>query len=147
MVYSPRFLKAQEISHLCHRDCTAVLLNCGSSEVVLASVYMDINLPVDPPWFTELLDYVERYSSGIILAVDSNAHSTLYGPDQNSRGTEFEDFLFRHGLHVENVGDVPTFQTSLRHSHIDVTLTCDLPVAISDWTVDSAYNGSDHNTI
>ena len=79
--------------------------------------------------------------------MDSNAHSTVYGPDQNSRGTEFEDLLFRQGLHVENVGDVPTFQTSLRQSHIDVTLTRDLLVAISNWTVDTDYNGSDHNTI
>ena len=89
----------------------------------------------------ELLHYADQHSSGIILAVDSNAQSTIFGPDQNPRGTEFEELLFRHGLHVENVGEVPTFQTSLRQSHIDVTLTRDLPVAISGWRVDTAYNG------
>ena len=95
----------------------------------------------------ELLQYSEKHSSGLILAVDSNAHSTLYGPDQNPRGTEFEELLFRHGLHIENVGEVPTFQTSLCRSHIDVTLTRNLPVAISGWRVDTAHNGSDHNTV
>ena len=95
----------------------------------------------------ELLQYSDVHSSGLILAVNSNAHSTLYGPDQNPRGMEFEELLFRHGLHVENVGEVPTFQTSLRLSHIDVTLTRNLPVAISGWRVDTAYNGSDHNSV
>ena len=60
---------------------------------------------------------------------------------------EFEELLFRHGLHVENVGKVPTFQTSLRRSHIDVTLTRNLLVAISRWRVDTAYNGSVHNSV
>ena len=53
-IYSPRFLKAQEISHLCHRDCTAVLLNCGARDVI-ASIYLDINLPVNPPWLDDFL--------------------------------------------------------------------------------------------
>ena len=82
-IYSPRFLKYQEISHFCHRDCTAVLLNCGARDVILASVYMDIHLSVDPPWLVELLHYADQHSSGIILAVDTNAHSTVFGPDQN----------------------------------------------------------------
>ena len=111
----------------------------------MASVYLDIRLQVDPPWLVELFQYADEHSSGLILAVDSNAHSTIFRPDQNPRGTEFEDF--RHGLHVENVGEVPTFQTSLRQSHSDVTLTRNLPVAISGWRVDTSYNGSDHNTI
>ena len=79
--------------------------------------------------------------------MDSNAHSTLYGPDQNQQGTDLEDFLFRHGLNVENVGTVPTFQTSARSSSIDVTLTGDLSTAISGWKVETQFNGSDHNTV
>ena len=114
-----------------------MVLNCGTRDVILASIYMDITLPVDPPWLEELLQYSEDCSSGLLLAVDSNAHSNLYGPDQNPRGTEFEELLFRHNLHVENVGDVPTFQISLCQSHIDVTLTRNLPVAISGWRVDT----------
>ena len=45
------------------------------------------------------------------------------------------------------MGDIPTFEISSRQSHIDVTLTRDLPVAISNWMVDPKYNGSDHNTV
>ena len=71
----------------------------------------------------------------------------IYGPDQNPRGTDLEVFLFRHGLHVENRGTTPTFQTSVRSSFIDVTLTRDLPTAISGCTVDTRFNGLDHNTV
>ena len=145
-VYSPRSLKAQEISHLCNWNCTAVLLDCGSQDILIASIYLDITLPVVPGWLEDLLRYVEQHPSGLLLAVDTNAHSTLYGPDQNPRGTNFEDFLFRHGLHVENVGTTPTFQTSVRSSSIDVTLTLDLSTATSNWKVNTRYNGSDHNT-
>ena len=76
-----------------------------------------------------------------------NAHSTLYGPDQNPRGTDLEDFIFRHGLHAENCGTTPTFQTSQRSSFIDVTLMRDLPSSISGWTVDTRFNGSNNNTV
>ena len=113
----------------------------------MASINLDITFPVTPDWLKDLLTYVGEHPSGLLLALDSNSHSTLYGPDQNPRGTDLEDFLFRHGLHVENMGDVPTFQTSVCSSYIDVTLTRDLPTAISNWRVDTRYNGSDHNTV
>ena len=70
-----------------------MLLNCGARDVVVASVYLDINLPVDPPWLEGLLNYAGDRSSGILLAVDSNAQSTVYGPDQNSRGTDMASVL------------------------------------------------------
>ena len=58
-----------------------MVFNCGARDVVVASIYLDIHLQVDPPWLVELLQYSDEHSSGLILAVDSNAHSTLYGPD------------------------------------------------------------------
>ena len=44
-IYSPKSLKAQEITHLCSRDCTVVLVNGCSGDILLASVYLDILLP------------------------------------------------------------------------------------------------------
>ena len=103
--------------------------------------------PVASAWMEDLLIYAGDHASGLVLAIDSNAHSTMYGPDQNARGTEVDDLLFRHGLHVENVGHTPTFQTSLRQSCIDLTATRELPTTLSHWRVDTRYNGSDHNTV
>ena len=72
-------------------------------------------------------------------------HSTAH--DQNHRGTSFEEFIFRHGLRVENTDHTPTFQTSLRQSYIDVTLTRGIPDTASSWRVDTHFNRSDHNTV
>ena len=58
-VYSSRSLKAQEISHLCTRDCTVIQLNCGSRNTIVASVYLDIMLPIAPDWLENILQYVE----------------------------------------------------------------------------------------
>ena len=57
VIYSPRTLKAQEISHLCNRDCTVIVLNGCSGDFILASVYLDITLPVVPDWLEGLLAY------------------------------------------------------------------------------------------
>ena len=55
---------------------------------------MDINLPVETVWMEDLLQYANQQSWGVLLAIDTNAHSKLYGPEQNARGTALEDLLF-----------------------------------------------------
>ena len=125
-----------------------IVINGCSGDFILASVYLDIiNLPAVPDWLDGLMAYSTAHPSAVLLAVDSNSHSTLYGPDQNSRGMDFEELIFRHGLRVENIGQTPTFQTSLCNSCIDVTLTRDSHAAVSTWRVDTRFNGSDHNTV
>ena len=59
----------------------------------------------------------------------------------------FEEFIFSNNLKIENVGQVPTFQTVRARSCIDVTISRDLPLTVTDWKVDCSFNGSDHNTI
>ena len=133
-IYASKQLRARELSHLQNRDCTAVLLTCGVSNIVVASVYLDITLTVSPPW--------------LLLGIDTNSHSHLFGPDTNKRGRDLEYLLFTHHLAVENVGAVPTFQTSARQSCIDATLSRGLPPGmVQGWRVDTHYNGSDHNSI
>ena len=97
------------------------------------------------------MDMVDSRGLPIIIAMDSNSHSSLFGPDNNKRGDELEDFVLRHGLQVENYGTAPTFETRRGNiniaTHIDVTMSRGLDQTIDDWTVDRSYNGSDHNTI
>ena len=87
----------------------------------------------------------------LIMGVDSNAHSSLYGPSNNTRGDDFEDFILQYGLSVENIGTKPTFETrranSMARTHIDVTLSRDLDCEIKHWRVCDLYNASDHNSI
>ena len=114
----------------------------------MASVYLDSGLPVVPPWLTELLEYSKDNEYGIVIGMDSNAHSQMYGPTTNARGLELEGLIFQHDLTIENIGQEPTFSNANGQSCIDVTLTRDLPVGgIDNWRVRLQYNGSDHRTI
>ena len=135
----------------CNRDCAVALTRVGGRQTVLVSLYLDITLEVQPEWLDKLMDMVTGRGLPVIIGVDSNSHSTLYGPDNNARGDAFEDFILQYGLYVENIGTMPTFETMrgdrLIQTHIDVTLSRDLPTPIEQWRVNREYNASDHNTI
>ena len=93
---------------------------------------------------------MEDRNGKLIIAMDTNAHSQLYGTETNKRGEEMEDIIFSHGLYVENLGTIPTFETTrggcYMASHVDVTLSRG-DIQILGWHVDRGYNASDHNTI
>ena len=135
----------------CNRDCAVALTRVGGIQTVLVSLYLDINLEVQPTWLDNLMQMLDRKGYPVILGVDSNAHSSLYGPSNNARGNAFEDFILQYGLKVENNIGAPTFETMRgnRHiqTHIDVTLSRDLKANVLNWRINSDYNASDHNTI
>ena len=144
-------LSATALDTLSDRDCAAALVKIHGKCTLIASIYLDIRKPVNPDWLTRLINTATSKGWPLILGIDSNAHSSLYGIDNNARGDEFEDFILTHSLTVENVGNAPTFETRRGNttiaSHIDVTLTRDLPFTVQDWRINREYNASDHNTI
>ena len=150
-IIASKDLKVNMMDNWCHRDCTVAVVKLHGKQVILASIYLDIKQPVVPAWLEDLMTMVNTKKMPVILAVDSNAHSDLYGPDNNARGDAFEDFIIDHGLEVHNCSDAPTFEvqrgTKLIQTHIDVTLSRDLHFDIQHWRVDRTYNASDHNTI
>ena len=87
----------------CSRDCAVALARIGGTQTVLISLYLDITMEVQPAWLDDLMDMIDRKRYPVIMGIDSNAHSTLYGPDNNARGHAFEDFVLQYGLTVENV--------------------------------------------
>ena len=135
----------------CNRDCAVALARIGGKQTVIVSLYMDINLPVQPPWLDRLMEMVDKKGYPIIMGIDSNSHSALFGNTDNQRGGAFEDFVLQYGLGIENVGTVPTFEiqrgNKLIQTYIDVTLTRGLSARVQNWHVDRSYNASDHNTI
>ena len=135
----------------CNRDCAVALAKIGGKQTVLVSLYLDINLDVRPGWLDGLMAMIEDKKFPVIMGVDSNAHSVMYGPDSNHRGNAFEDFILQYGMKVENSGRTPTFDTRRGNKEIktfiDVTLTRDLTTDIHNWRVSTEYNASDHNNI
>ena len=112
---------------------------------------MDIKLSIKPPWLVKVLEYANSRKLPIIIGMDSNAHSSLYGNQTNPRGEELEEIIINHGLFIENLGTKPTFQAARENgmieSTIDVTLSRGVDQRINNWRVMDGYNGSDHKTI
>ena len=144
-------VQATALDNLCTRDCAAALVKIHDRQVLVASIYLDIKKTVTPGWLTSLLDTAASKRWPVLIGMDSNAHSSLFGPDNNARGDELEDLILANSLTVENTGDTPTFETRRGTTniatHIDVTLTRDLHFSLENWRVCQEYNASDHNTI
>ena len=150
-ILATRDVAATALDNLCHRDCAAALVKLHGRQVLVASVYLDIKRTVTPDWLLKLTNTAATKGWPLILGIDTNAHSALYGPDNNARGDDLEDFILTHSLSVENTGNTPTYEArrgdSVASSFIDVTLSRDLPFDLLDWKVSREYNASDHNTI
>ena len=150
-VLIPRNISFVALDQLSNADCAVALISTSNGKVLLASIYLDYNEEVVPTWLEKVVEYADNKRLPALFSFDSNAHSTLYGPDTNERGKDFEEFIFSNNLNVENRGMTPTFH-AFRHggnidTHIDVTLSKHL-VPLREWRVhDMEFNGSDHHTI
>ena len=110
---------------------------------------MDFNdtSPFVKDWVQDIIDYANDKGYALLLGIDSNCHSTLYGLETNRRGEELEDFIAKNRLYVENIGTTPTFNTKWGTSIIDITLSSHMAMSVKNWQVSQEYNGSDHNSI
>ena len=122
-------------------------LRINGRETLILSLYLDRKLKVVQQWFTQAMVFAENRGYAIIIGMDSNCHSELFGLETNKRGEQLEDFIGQYNLKVENQGKKTTFQVAIGSSIIDVTLTARLSVTIRNWRVNTNPNFSDHNTI
>ena len=123
---------------------TAIQTRINNKAVILASAHLDITwIKVIPDSLDKLMKYAEEKGLRVILGIDSNCHSQLYGPMTNKRGEALKLF----NLQVENTCHTPTNESRGAKTCIDVTLTARLSVSVQDWHVSREENGSDHNTI
>ena len=138
----------QEITHLSHRDLVVGLIKCGTKlTAITISAYMDIK---DKPITGQLqaaIDYCKSRGYSILLAADTNSHSKIWGNETNTRGKKWEELIEVEHLLVHNQGRIPTFESKIGKSIVDVTLSHRLPYILDSWRVLRSYNGTDHNTI
>ena len=134
-VYASEGCKLVELAHLCSRDSAVGLLNISGSRVVVASLYLDVNLVVNQAWIADLFAEADKYGCPILLGMDSNAHSRLFGPTQNSRGDDLEELIATFSLQVENRCHTPTYRRPGASSCIDVTLTRDMAGRVMNWRI------------
>ena len=146
-IFADKRLKLREITHLCTRDLAAGVCAIGNKQTLIVSAYLDINLNIRNEALIKILEYRQEKRLGLIIGMDSNAHSTLWGHSNNSRGSILTELISEYGLLIRNIGKDFTYDCQLGKSVIDLTLTCNLGAGIVDWRVSRALNFSDHNTI
>ena len=143
-IYADKRLKLREVTHLCTRDLAVGVSVIGNKQTLSVSAYMDIN---QNNALIKILEYRQLKRLGLILAMDSNAHSTLWGFSTNPRGAILTELITEYGLLLRNIGKEYTYDCQLGKSVIDLTLTCNLGAGILNWKVSKGLNFSDHNTI
>ena len=66
------------IESLTNGDCATGLLKTPEGYILVASVYLDINLDPAPAWLSRICEYASVKNYKLIMGLDSNAHSVLY---------------------------------------------------------------------
>ena len=147
----PEFFRSWYEPSLSDRDTTTVVLEDDSKDKYLVvSSYFDINLDgVVPAMIEKVKQYSVTKNIPIVVGIDSNAHSTLWGcTANNKRGDILEEWLLPSNLSLVNQGNELTFVSAIGSSIIDLTL-CSLQLInkINDWFVEPEYQFSDHRKI
>ena len=85
-IYISKNTTAWFIENLSDKDLVVVQIKIGQQDVLVVSAYMDIkNRTLETPSLTKVLDFASERGLGLIIGIDSNCHSTLFGPKQNQR--------------------------------------------------------------
>ena len=109
-IYTDSSMNAWFLEALSSKDITVIQVCILKQQVLIVSAYLDSSDGV--VWNSEMervIDYADNKNLGLIVCMDSNCHSTLFGPDSNPRGKKLEEAIAAHNLTVENIGHVPTF--------------------------------------
>ena len=95
------------VTNMCSPDLCVAVINIEGRLTYIASLYLDILLDVEYPPFLKLVDTCQRDGIPLILTMDSNSHSPLWGSDErNGRGERLEDIFLSKNVMVMNLGSV-----------------------------------------
>ena len=72
-------LQIAAISELKHRDLAAGLVTLEGKKTVIISVYLDITQDPVPEHLTKAINYCKQKRFSILISMDSNAHSDIWG--------------------------------------------------------------------
>ena len=148
-IVASRGLPLWQVQEFCTPDLQVVLWKTEKEEIYVVSGYLDIeHQTVLPPALKQLSRKCFREKKPILVCLDSNAHSSLWGMENNARGDRLEEWLFGNSLKVLNVGSKFTFSNKRSKTIIDVSVASQgLANRIEKWQVVEDYMCSDHRLI
>ena len=80
----PAHLPVSFLPDLSTRDSASVLVTIGDRKFLLVSGYCDITLDPIPSWLRDCVKYAEDNQHELVIGLDTNAHSALFGPQNNN---------------------------------------------------------------
>ena len=105
---------------LTSRDLAVAMVKTNAGQLCVASLYLDYDQDVKHEGFLKLTRFCKQNNLPMIVGMDSNAHSSMWGSvDDNNRGERLEELLMELNLHVLNQGNVEYISKSRwnRYSH------------------------------
>ena len=145
------YLQSWQMDDFTNRKIASAIIRSDDGDFCVSSLYLDIVNKPDNTTFMELVRECKKKKLPLIVGMDSNAHSSMWGAeDTNDRGRELEESFFELDLVVLNQGSEYTFDTGNRKSIIGVTVTKKFAIEkwnLDDWKVDNGESFSDHKYI
>ena len=133
LIYTITTSKACYMESLSSPDITVIQTCINRKSTLLLSVYLDKNwIQVIPKELHRVMKYAEEKRLGILIAGDTNCHSSLFGPSTNKRGEQLELFIAKYKLQIENNSHIPTYESRGAATCIDITLTAGLGVSVQN---------------
>lgn len=149
VVCNPR-LDILFVSQLSTPHCACAEVQAPGFSFYVASCYFQYSDDIEKHLkHLEMVFYSLR-GKRLIVAVDANARSSLWGPQEtDEKGALFEELIRAFGLSVVNrVDQGPTFWTTRGSSFIDVTLVSpSMSQFVGKWTVREDWTTSDHRAV
>ncbi|KAI5750180.1 hypothetical protein M8J76_013460 [Diaphorina citri] len=117
--------------------------------IIVVSAYFPPSVDI-----SDMLNRLERVlanfeGENVIIGMDANAKSFIWGDRACDRGRKMEDFICQRGLMVVNDNrELPTFSSTNGESYIDLTITQGgINRYIEEWKVHEGEIVSDHRLI
>ena len=133
------------------RDICTVAIKISNNITYVCSAYLDINLDPRNQLLIDVIHHCSRKSIPLVIGMDSNSHSGLWGcSETNQRGAALEELFSYSDLTVMNMGEEPTFRSNRAESIIDVTVVNEYALQnleFKSWRVDPKPSHSDHRYI
>ena len=99
------------------------LKRVGTKDLLIGSIYCDGNEPIISDLLERIMDYSMAKDLPVVLAMDANAKSTLWGSDRsNARGLALENWMLQRDLCTRTSGSAFTYFRRNVESVIDVTV-------------------------
>lgn len=99
VIYTDKNQDSWLVESLSTPNMVVIQTKIETQEVLIASSYLDINNDnVITKELEGLVEYPAAKQWGLIIGMDSNCHSVIYGLETNSRGEKLEEFMAGTGL-------------------------------------------------